>query len=84
MNTENEKEEEYIPPGKRLITPADVVELDPSMTVIIQNPVFIYQELFHVGTQGCKVTRIDGIDHLTNLTVESAWIVFSIEPRAPF
>lgn len=29
----------------------------------------IQQELFHVGTQGYKVTRIDGIDHLTHLTV---------------
>lgn len=40
MNTENDKEEEYIPPGKRLITPADVVEIDPSMTVLHSVSIF--------------------------------------------
>ena len=34
MNQDNtNEEEEYIPPGDRLITPADVVDLDPEMTV---------------------------------------------------
>ena len=28
-----------------------------------------------MGTQGCKVTRIDGIDHLTQLTVTLLTIV---------
>ena len=32
-NPQQENEEEYVPPGKRLVTPADVVELDPNMTV---------------------------------------------------
>ena len=32
-NLQQENEEEYVPPGKRLVTPADVVELDPNMTV---------------------------------------------------
>ena len=32
-NHQQENEEEYVPPGKRLVTPADVVELDPNMTV---------------------------------------------------
>lgn len=36
MNQDNtNEEEEYIPPGDRLITPADVVELDPEMTVYL-------------------------------------------------
>ena len=30
---QNNSEEEYVPPGKRLITPADVMDLDPEMTV---------------------------------------------------
>ena len=30
---QDNSEEEYAPPGKRLITPADVMELDPEMTV---------------------------------------------------
>ena len=36
-NNQNQQteEEEYIPPAKRLITPADVEELDPDMTVRI-------------------------------------------------
>ena len=33
MNNQNDSEEEYVPPGKRLITPPDVVEIDPNMTV---------------------------------------------------
>ena len=34
-NNQNQQteEDEYIPPAKRLITPADVEELDPDMTV---------------------------------------------------
>lgn len=39
MNDANQNqqpdEDEYIPPAKRLITPADVEELDPDMTVWI-------------------------------------------------
>ena len=31
---EQNQEEEYIPPGERLITPADVVPLSDDMTVI--------------------------------------------------
>lgn len=35
MNNEDpsQQEEEYIPPGDRLITPPDVVSIDPEMTV---------------------------------------------------
>lgn len=32
-NHQENSEEEYVPPGKRLITPADVMDLDPEMTV---------------------------------------------------
>lgn len=35
MNSDDtvNKEEEYVPPGERLITPPDVVAIDPEMTV---------------------------------------------------
>ena len=33
MSNQNDSEEEYVPPGKRLITPPDVVDIDPNMTV---------------------------------------------------
>lgn len=33
MSNQNDSEQEYVPPGKRLITPPDVVEIDPDMTV---------------------------------------------------
>ena len=35
MNCEENinNEEEYVPPGERLITPPDVVAIDPEMTV---------------------------------------------------
>lgn len=31
--SEQEEKDKYVPPAERLITPADVVDLDPSMTV---------------------------------------------------
>lgn len=29
----NQEKDDYVPPGERLITPVDVVEIDPDMTV---------------------------------------------------
>ena len=36
QNNKNTAEEEYIPPGDRLITPPDVVEIDSEMTVFFR------------------------------------------------
>ena len=44
-------------PGMILdVIPADVIALEPDM-----------EELFYVGTMGKKVSRMDGIEHLTNV-----------------
>lgn len=48
-----EEKEQYIPPGERLVTPADVVDLDPSMTVSS-----IVACVMWIGTISCGYTRM--------------------------
>lgn len=48
-----EEKEQYIPPGERLVTPADVVDLDPSMTVSV-----IMCCVMWIGTISCGYTRM--------------------------
>ena len=43
---QSEEEEDYVPPGKRLITPADVMELDPEMTVLLVENIIIDRNYF--------------------------------------
>lgn len=43
---QSEEEEDYVPPGKRLITPADVMELDPEMTVLLLEDAIIDRNYF--------------------------------------
>ena len=50
---EEEEKEQYIPPGERLVTPADVVELDPSMTVLC-----IMYCITLIGTISCGYARM--------------------------
>jgi protein phosphatase 1 regulatory subunit 7 len=45
-------------PAHRVVTPGDVLPLPAAL-----------EELVHVGTQGRKVTLIDGVSHLTRLRV---------------
>ena len=53
MSNQNDSEEEYVPPAKRLITPPDVVDIDPSMTVIRSS-----NECDDVGTIPCWNPRL--------------------------
>lgn len=46
MQRQSEEEEDYVPPGKRLITPADVMELDPEMTVLLFENAIIDRNYF--------------------------------------
>ena len=55
-NQEN-SEQEYIPPGKRLITPADVVDLDPEMTV------YYMHSIFKLGTLSYGNARLQSNSH---------------------
>lgn len=50
---EEEEKEQYIPPGERLVTPADVVDLDPSMTVSS-----IVAGIMWIGTISCGYARM--------------------------
>ena len=51
-NSTKDTDGEYVPPGDRLITPADVVELDPNMTV------FLIFWTLHIGVISCRNTRV--------------------------
>ena len=50
--------DDEIPPVERVVVPGDVIELHPNMDTI-----------YIVGTRGEKVTKIAGMEKMTNLKV---------------
>eukprot|EP01029_Cantina_marsupialis_P027890 TRINITY_DN774135_c0_g1_i1.p1 TRINITY_DN774135_c0_g1~~TRINITY_DN774135_c0_g1_i1.p1 ORF type:complete len:333 (+),score=108.43 TRINITY_DN774135_c0_g1_i1:823-1821(+) len=62
----DENEEVLVAPPRRLVVPGDCTELDEEA-----------EDLTLVGTQGLKCTRIEGLEHMTNLkslTLRSSFI----------
>ena len=67
VQRQSEEEEDYVPPGKRLITPADVMELDPEMTVLLFENAIIDRNYFILERRDVRSRE------LTELTISRIW-----------
>ena len=57
-NFDSDKEEQHIPPAERIVIPSDAASFEEDD-----------DNIYIVGTRGCKVTKITGLEKMRNLKV---------------
>jgi len=57
-NLDSDNDEQYIPPAERIVTPSDAASFEDDD-----------DNIYIVGTRGCKVTKIAGLENMRKLKV---------------